>query len=251
MTILDIRPAEECRYDIVSLGEVMLRLDPGEGRIRTTRQFRAWEGGGEYNVARGLRRCFGLRAGVVTAFARNEVGLLMEDLILQGGVDTSLIRWVDYDGIGRTVRNGLNFTERGFGVRGAVGCSDRGNTAASQVKPGDIDWDDLFGKLGVRWFHTGGIYAALSETSGPVVIEAAEAAKRHGTIVSYDLNYRPSLLERLRRIGHVPQDQPGDRAPCRRDDRQRGRLHRLSRVRGRGDRRQPDRPGHRRVPADD
>lgn len=193
MAILDIRPAEDCRYDVVSLGEVMLRLDPGEGRIRTTRQFRAWEGGGEYNVARGLRRCFGLRAGVVTAFARNEVGLLMEDLILQGGVDTSLIRWVDYDGIGRTVRNGLNFTERGFGVRGAVGCSDRGNTAASQVKPGDIDWDDLFGKLGVRWFHTGGIYAALSETSGPVVIEAAEAAKRHGTIVSYDLNYRPSL----------------------------------------------------------
>ena len=193
MSLLTIRPPEDCRYDILSLGEVMLRLDPGEGRIRTARQFRVWEGGGEYNVARGLRRCFGQRAAVVTAFARNEVGLLMEDLILQGGVDTSLIHWVDYDGIGRSVRNGLNFTERGFGIRGAVGCSDRGNTAASQLKSGDIDWEHIFGTLGVRWFHTGGIYAALSETTGEVVIEAARAAKKHGTIVSYDLNYRPSL----------------------------------------------------------
>lgn len=193
MDTLNLRSAAECHYDIVSLGEIMLRLDPGEGRIRTARQFRAWEGGGEYNVARGLRRCFGKRAGVVTAFAKNEIGLLMEDLILQGGVDTSLITWVDYDGIGRSVRNGLNFTERGFGIRGAVGCSDRGNTAAAQLKPGDNDWDHLFGELGVRWFHTGGIYAALSETTGPVVIEAAKAAKKHGTIVSYDLNYRPSL----------------------------------------------------------
>lgn len=193
MNNLKVRPAEECRYDILSLGEVMLRLDPGEGRIRTAREFRAWEGGGEYNVARGLRRCFGQRAAVVTAFAKNEVGLLMEDFILQGGVDTSLIKWAEYDGIGRTVRNGLNFTERGFGIRGAVGCSDRGNTAASQLKPGDIDWEYIFGTLGVRWFHTGGIYAALSETTGAVVIEAAKTAKKYGTIVSYDLNYRPSL----------------------------------------------------------
>lgn len=204
--MLDIRPAQDCTYDIISLGEVMLRLDPGEGRIRTSRSFRAWEGGGEYNVARGLRRCFGQRAAVVTAFAKNDVGLLMEDLILQGGVDTSLIRWMDYDGIGRAVRNGLNFTERGFGIRGAVGCSDRGNTAASQLKEGDIDWDAVFGKLGSRWFHTGGIFAALSESTGPVVIEAAKAAKRHGTMVSYDLNYRPSLwkgfggLDRCREI---------------------------------------------------
>lgn len=171
----------------------MLRLDPGEGRIRTARNFRAWEGGGEYNVARGLRRCFGQRAAVVTALARNEVGLLIEDLILQGGVDTSLIQWVEDDGIGRTVRNGLNFTERGFGIRGAVGCSDRGNTATSQMKPGDIDWETIFGTLGVRWLHTGGIFAALSETTGPLVIEAARVAKQYGTMVSYDLNYRPSL----------------------------------------------------------
>lgn len=190
---LTIRPAEECRYDIVSLGEVMLRLDPGEGRIRTTRSFRAWEGGGEYNVARGLRRAFGLRAAVVTALADNEVGRLVEDFILQGGVAVDHIRWVPYDGIGREVRNGLNFTERGFGVRGAVGVSDRGHTAASQLKPGDVDWDHLFGDLGVRWLHTGGIFAALSESTAEVVIEAVTAAKKHGTVVSYDLNYRPSL----------------------------------------------------------
>ena len=193
MSLMDLRSAADCRYDILSLGEVMLRLDPGEGRIRTARQFRAWEGGGEYNVARGLRRCFGQRATVVTALAKNEIGLLVEDFILQGGVDTSLIRWVDYDGIGRTVRNGLNFTERGFGARGAVGCSDRGNTATSRLDVGDIDWDHIFGELGVRWLHTGGIFAALSETTGGVAIEAAKYARKHGTIVSYDLNYRPSL----------------------------------------------------------
>lgn len=196
MTI-KIKPADECRYDILSLGEIMLRLDPGEGRIHTTREFRAWEGGGEYNVARGLRRCFGLRAAVVTAFADNPVGRLLEDFVLQGGVDTSLIKWVVYDGIGRTVRNGLNFTERGFGVRGAVGCSDRGNSAASQLKVGDIDWEYIFGELGVRWLHTGGIFAALSDTTPDVVIEAVKTAHKHGTIVSYDLNYRPSLWKSI------------------------------------------------------
>ena len=197
MTELQIRPASECRYDIVSLGEVMLRLDPGEGRIRTARQFRAWEGGGEYNVARGLRRAFGLRGAIVTALADNEVGRLVEDLILTGGLDTSFIQWVPYDGIGASVRNGLNFTERGFGVRGAVGVSDRGHTAVSQLKPGDIDWDHLFGELGVRWLHTGGIFAALSESAAETVIEAVTAAKRHGTVVSYDLNYRPSLWKAI------------------------------------------------------
>lgn len=193
MSTLTIKPADQCKYDLVSLGEVMLRLDPGEGRVRTTRSFRAWEGGGEYNVARGMRRCFGLRTGVVTAFADNDVGRLIEDFILQGGVDTSYIQWVPFDGLGRSVRNGLNFTERGFGIRGAIGISDRGHTAASQMKPGDIDWDKLFGKDGVRWFHTGGIYAALSETTAAVVEEAVTAAQKYGTIVSYDLNYRPSL----------------------------------------------------------
>lgn len=194
---LNIKPAESCTYDCVALGEVMLRLDPGEGRVRTAREFRVWEGGGEYNVARGLRRCFGLRSAVVTALADNEVGRLVEDFILQGGVDAQFIQWRKYDGVGRDVRNGLNFTERGHSLRGAVGVPDRGHTAASQMKPGEFDWDHLFGKLGVRWLHTGGIYAALSESTAEVVIEAATAARRHGTIVSYDLNYRPSLWKSI------------------------------------------------------
>jgi 2-dehydro-3-deoxygluconokinase len=195
--MITLRPASECRYDLISLGEVMLRLDPGEGRIRTARQFRAWEGGGEYNVARGLRRCFGLRTGLVSAFADNEVGRLLEDLILQGGVDTTFVQWIPYDGIGRTVRNGLNFTERGFGVRGAVGVSDRGHTAAGQLRPDDVDWDHLFGSLGVRWLHTGGIYAALSATTPDTIEAALSSARRHGTVISYDLNYRPSLWKAI------------------------------------------------------
>lgn len=194
---MNIRPASECRFDLVSLGEVMLRLDPGEGRVRTTRTFSAYEGGGEYNVARGLRRCFGLRTAVITSLADNEVGHLIEDLMLTGGVDLSYLKWVKYDGIGRTVRNGLNFTERGFGVRGAVGTSDRGHTAAGQLQPSDVDWEDLFGRQGVRWFHTGGIYAALSETTPDVIEAAMTAARRHGTVISYDLNYRPSLWQAI------------------------------------------------------
>jgi 2-dehydro-3-deoxygluconokinase len=192
MSELSIRPARECRFDEVSLGEVMLRLDPGEGRVHTTRAFQVWEGGGEYNVARGLRRCFGLRTAIVTALADNPVGRLVEDLMLQGGVDLSFLRWVPYDGVGRSVRNGLNFTERGFGPRGGVGCSDRGATAVSQLGPGDVDWPALFGG-GVRWFHTGGIFCGLSETTPAVARTAMEEARRHGTSVSYDLNYRDSL----------------------------------------------------------
>ncbi|HTT88049.1 MAG TPA: sugar kinase [Acidimicrobiales bacterium] len=193
MAQLEIRSKQECRFDEVSLGEIMLRLDPGDWRVRTARSFAAWEGGGEYNVARGLRRCFGQRTAVITAFADNDIGRLIEDLVLQGGVDTSFVRWAPYDGIGRSTRNGLNFTERGFGVRGAVGVSDRGHTAASQLRPGDIAWGHLFGELGVRWFHTGGIFAALSDSTPDVIEEAMTAARSHGTIISYDLNYRPSL----------------------------------------------------------
>jgi 2-dehydro-3-deoxygluconokinase len=192
-------PEKNRRWDCLSLGEVMLRLDPGEGRIHTARQFAVWEGGGEYNVARGLRRCFGLRTAVATVLADNPVGRLVEDLILQGGVDTSLIKWASYDGVGRTVRNGLNFTERGFGVRGAVGCSDRGNTAISQVKRGDFDWDSMFGgaENGSRWFHSGGIFAALSGSTAEVAAEAMDAARSAGTPISYDLNYRDSLWKSI------------------------------------------------------
>src|SRR5215212_6673803 len=197
MASLNVKPAGSCAYDMLALGEIMLRLDPCEGRIRTTREFRVWEGGGEYNVARGLRRCFGMKTAVATAFADNDVGRLLEDFIFQGGVDTQFIQWKKFDGIGRETRNGLNFTERGFGVRGAVGIPDRGHTAASQLKPGDFDWDHIFGGAGVRWFHTGGIFAALSDTTPKLVIEAVKAARKHGTIVSYDLNYRPSLWKSI------------------------------------------------------
>lgn len=194
---MDIKTKSDCRWDLVSLGEVMLRLDPGDGRVSTTRTFQAWEGGGEYNVARGLKRCFGMETAIVAALADNPVGRLVQDLIYQGGVDQSHLKWVKYDGVGRTVRNGLNFTERGFGVRAALGCSDRGHTAISQLRPGEIDWEQIFGREGARWFHTGGIFAALSETTPLVAKEAMEAAKRHGTIVSYDLNYRESLWKSI------------------------------------------------------
>jgi 2-dehydro-3-deoxygluconokinase len=191
-------PDSSRRWDCLSLGEVMLRLDPGESRIHTTRQFQVWEGGGEYNVARGLRRCFGLRTAIATALADNPVGRLVEDLILQGGVDYSLLKWVPYDGVGRRVRNGLNFTERGFGVRAAAGCSDRGHTAISQVKTGDFDWEAIFGdKNGSRWLHTGGIFAALSTSTAEVAAEAMDAARSHGTPVSYDLNFRDSLWKSI------------------------------------------------------
>lgn len=206
---MNIKPKSECKWDVVSLGEVMLRLDPGDGRIATTRAFQVWEGGGEYNVARGLKRCFGLDAAIVTALADNPVGRLVQDFIYQGGVDQSHIKWVPHDGVGRAVRNGLNFTERGFGIRGAVGCSDRGHTAVSQLRPGDIDWDQIFARSGARWFHTGGIFAALSESTPLVAKEAMQSARKHGAIVSYDLNYRESLWKSIggpERARHVNRD---------------------------------------------
>jgi 2-dehydro-3-deoxygluconokinase len=194
---LKVRAKENCHWDLISLGEVMLRLDPGEKRIWTTRSFDVYEGGGEYNVARGLKRCFGLDTAVVTVFADNPIGRLLQDLMYQGGVDQSLVRWVPYDGMGRTVRNGLNFTERGFGVRPALGCSDRGLTAISQLKAGEIDWEKIFGVDGARWFHTGGIFCALSESTPEVAIEAMRVARKHGVIISYDLNYRDSLWKAI------------------------------------------------------
>lgn len=194
---LKIRPKSECRWDLIALGEVMLRFDPGDGRIATSRKFDVYEGGGEYNVARGLRRCFGLNTAIVTAFADDPVGRLIQDFIYQGGVDQSLVRWVEHDGVGRSARNGLNFTERGHGVRAALGSYDRGHTAVSQMKPDDVDWDEIFGKQGARWLHTGGIFCALSSSTPEVALDAMKAARRHGTIVSYDLNYRPSLWKTL------------------------------------------------------
>jgi 2-dehydro-3-deoxygluconokinase len=191
--VLNIRPAADCKWDCASFGEVMLRFDPGFGRVRNSRSFQVWEGGGEYNVARAMRKTWGKRSTVVTALPVNDLGWLVEDFICQGGVDTSHILWREFDGIGRNTRVGLNFTEKGFGIRAALGCSDRANSAASQIRPGEFNWEKLFGEEGVRWFHTGGIFAALASNTAEAVIEAVEAAHKHGTIVSYDLNYRASL----------------------------------------------------------
>ncbi|MDR2253568.1 MAG: sugar kinase [Bifidobacteriaceae bacterium] len=204
---MKIKPREDATYDIVALGEVMLRLDPGEDRIANARTFRAWEGGGEYNVARGLTHCFGLRSAVVTALADNDVGRLVEGLMRAGGVDTRHVRWAPYDGIGRRVRNGLNFTERGFGVRAAKGVSDRANTAAAQLRADDVDWPALF--AGARWLHSGGIFAALSDVAAETAERAVACARACGTVVSYDLNYRPSLwrdhggLDRARAVNRA------------------------------------------------
>jgi len=191
--VIDLKPKSESTWDLVSLGEVMLRFDPGDDRIHTARTFRVWEGGGEYNVARNLAKCFRLDAAIVTALADNQIGRLVEDLIDQGRVDTSEIIWRETDGISRRARNGMYFMERGFGSRTPVGCSDRGNTAVSQLKAGDVDWQSIFTGTGTRWFHTGGIFAGLSESTAETAAEAMKAAKAAGTVVSYDLNYRHSL----------------------------------------------------------
>lgn len=197
MATLNIKPKENCAWDLIALGEVMLRLDPGDQRIATARHFRVWEGGGEYNVARGLKRCFGMDTAIVTALADNPIGRLVEDLMFQGGVNQRYVCWAPFDGVGRTVRNGLNFTERGFGIRAALGCSDRGHTAVSQMKPGEIDWKQILSVDGARWLHTGGIFCALSESTPAVALEAITAAKNAGAIVSYDLNYRASLWKSI------------------------------------------------------
>src|SRR6185437_17092330 len=169
------------------------RLDPGAGRVRTARSFQVWEGGGEYNVVRALRKTFGLRTGVVTALPDNDIGRLVEDCMMQGGVDVSQVIWRPFDGVGRNTRVGLNFTEKGFGLRPPLGVSDRANSAAAQIRPGEVDWNRLFGEEGVRWLHTGGIFAALSSTTAEATLEAVRTARRHGVVVSYDMNYRPSL----------------------------------------------------------
>lgn len=191
--VLTTRDAGGCRYDAVALGEVMIRFDPGDDRVRTARSFRVSEGGGEYNVVRALRRVFGHRAALVTAIGDDEIGRLLEDLLLQGGVDLEHVVWRPSDGIGRAHRTPLNFTERGAGVRSPLTVYDRAHSATSTLRPDEVDWDHLFGELGVRWLHTGGIFTGLSDTTLDTARAAIAAARRHGTVVSYDVNYRPSL----------------------------------------------------------
>ena len=190
---LQVRPANECRYDVVTLGEVMLRFDPGEGRVRSARSFQVSEGGGEYNVGRALQRVFGHRSASITAIGDNDVGRLLEDLLLQGGTSLEHVVTKPTDEVGREHRTPLNFTERGFGLRAPRGVYDRAHSATAAMTPGDVDWERLFGEQGVRWLHTGGIFAGLSDSTLSTARHAIDVARRYGTIVSYDVNYRPGL----------------------------------------------------------
>jgi 2-dehydro-3-deoxygluconokinase len=190
---LEIRSAEDCKYDVVSVGECMIRLSPpGHERLEFTKQLEVWVGGGEYNVSYALSR-LGLRTGWVGKLPDNPLGLLIMNHGRAVGVDMQHVLLVPYDGVGKENRVGLNFTEVGTGLRSSVTMYDRGHSATSQMAPGEVDWKNLFQGLGVRWLHLGGIFTALSEDTAQVAEEAIRAAKEAGTIVSYDLNFRSKL----------------------------------------------------------
>lgn len=194
MSVLPLKSAGECRWDLASLGEILLRFDPENERIHNARSFRVFDGGGEYNVAKNLTKVFRQKTVIVTALANNALGRLAEDFVRQGGVDASNILWREADSKDGNTRNGIYFIERGFGLRAPASCFDRANTAVSQLKSGEIDWRKIFGgENGSRWFHTGGIFVGLSETTPDVASEAMQIAKESGAIVSFDLNYRDSL----------------------------------------------------------
>lgn len=190
---LRLKPADSTACDLLALGECMIRLSPpGHQRIELTPVFEAWVGGGEYNVAYALAR-YGMRTGWVSRLVDNPLGHFIRNHARGAGVDTGDIVWTPYDGVGRSDRIGLNFTEVGIGVRPSVTLYDRGHTAVSHMRPGEVDWKDIFQTRGVRWFHTGGIFAALSDSCAAVAREAMTAAREAGTIVSYDMNFRSKL----------------------------------------------------------
>lgn len=190
---LKIRDAKSCELDLVALGECMVRLSPpGHGRIEFANTLEVWVGGGEYNVAYALSR-LGLRTGWVGGLVDNPVGKIISNHAHTARVDTSQVVNLPYDGVGRDARIGLNFTEVGTGVRASVTLYDRGHSATSKMKPGDVDWNKLFKTRGARWLHTGGIFTCLSPTTRQVAAEALKAAHEAGTIVSYDLNFRSKL----------------------------------------------------------
>ncbi len=212
MALQGLKPAEAARYDGVALGEVMLRIDPGDVPTPRARNARIWHGGGETNVAEGLAACFGLRTAVVTALVDDGIGRNIENQLREAGVDVSRIIWFDTNGKGRfatdqkgTLHNGINFTWAGKGLLPSVTEYYRAHTPIRELAPGDVDWDELFG-VGVRWFHTGGIYNLISPTSSRLALEAVQAAGRHGTFRSYDLNYRSKVepnKERAREINRA------------------------------------------------
>jgi 2-dehydro-3-deoxygluconokinase len=190
---LSIKPSSACELDLVSLGECMIRLSPPEfGRIEFAHMMEVWVGGGEYNVAYALAR-LGHRTGWVGGLNDSPMGAVIANHARSAGMDIRHAPVAKYDGVGKANRIGLNFTEVGFGPRASVTLYDRGHSATAGMKPGDVDFAALFGKRGVRWMHTGGIFAALSESTRQVVAEAVKAAHDAGTIVSYDLNFRSKL----------------------------------------------------------
>lgn len=186
---LEIKEKSHCRLDLVSLGEILLRFDPGERRIRNAREFSVWGGGAEFNVAASLSGVFGQRTSIVTALHDNALGRLAEDFARSSGIDTSNITWRN------DARNGMYFIERGFGLRAPQSAFDRENTAVSRLGADSVDWNKIFAE-GARWFHTGGVFTGISETTPAAAIEAMRAAKESGAVVSYDLNYRNSLWEK-------------------------------------------------------
>jgi 2-dehydro-3-deoxygluconokinase len=189
---MKIKDAKDAKLDMISLGECMVRLSPvGRQRIEFSNEFEAWIGGGEYNVAYAVAR-MGLRAGWISRLPDNYVAWMIKNHARGGALDISDVVWVPYDGVGRADRVGLNFTEVGTGVRGSVTMYDRGHSAASHMKPGEVDWKKVFAK-GVRWFHTGGIFSALSPSCAEVALEALKAAHEAGVVTSYDLNFRSKL----------------------------------------------------------
>lgn len=190
---LQLRSKDDCELDLLSLGECMIRLSPpGHQRIELTPYFEAWAGGGEYNVAYALSR-YGLRTGWIARLVDNPLGWFIRNHAQASGMDIREVVWTKYDGVGKADRIGLNFTEVGIGVRASVTLYDRGHSATAHMKPGEVDWARIFKKRGVRWFHSGGIFTALSDGCAEVVKEAMKAAHESGAIVSYDLNFRSKL----------------------------------------------------------
>jgi len=199
MADITIKPANECRYDEVSIGEVMMRIDPMDVPTHRARLARIWHGGGETNVAEGLAACFRMRTAVVTALVDDGIGRNIEYQMREAGVDTTHIIWFANTGKGKystdakgTLHNGINFTWSGRGVLPSVTEYYRAHTPVRELKPGDVDWDALFA-AGVRWFHTGGIYTLISPTSSEVAIEGMKKAGEYGTFRSSDLNYRSKV----------------------------------------------------------
>lgn len=197
---LKIQSASECEFDLLALGECMIRLSPpGHQRIELTPVFEAYAGGGEYNVAYALAR-YGMRTGWISRLVDNPLGHFIRNHARASGMDLSEVVWLPYDGVGRADRIGLNFTEVGIGVRASVTLYDRGHTAIAHMKSGDVNWKRIFRERRARWFHTGGICTALSDSCADVVLEAMTAAHDAGTIVSYDLNFRSKLWSSKRAI---------------------------------------------------